>query len=216
MSDAHDRTSGLRSVARDAARQRLSDVAVDLFAQHGFESVTVEQIADAAGISARSVHRYFAAKEDMVISLFEANGEFVRDAFLERPADESVLSSLYAAFAALIRRGPQRERNKLAMRLLATTPSVRARNVEKHLAWSDLLTPVVAERLDGQDDPLRARVLVQASLGAFQLALMAWADDPAERSILDLLGITFGDLGLRGIDDPLPDLGTPTPGPQDR
>ncbi|MFI5427869.1 TetR family transcriptional regulator [Aeromicrobium sp. UC242_57] len=136
MPPTHDRTSGLRAVTRDAARQHLSDVAVDLFAQHGFDSVTVEQIADAAGISARSVHRYFAAKEDMVIGMFEANGEFVRDALLGRPVDESVLTSLYAAIAALIHRGPQRNRDKAAMRLLATTPSVRARNVEKHLAWS--------------------------------------------------------------------------------
>ena len=216
MPPAHERTSGLRAVAHDAARQRLSDLAVDLFAQHGFESVTIEQIADAAGISARSVHRYFAAKEDMVIGLFEANGAFVRDALLERPADESVLTSLYAAFAALIQRGPQRDRDKLAMRLLATTPSVRARNVEKHLAWSDLLTPIVAARLDGRDEVLRARVLVQAVLSAFQLALMAWADDPAERPILELLWVTFGDLQLRGVNHPLPDLGPVTTSPKDR
>jgi len=36
------------------------------------------------------------------------------------------------------------------MRLLAHTPSVRARNLEKHLRWSDLLAPVVAERLRGE------------------------------------------------------------------
>jgi AcrR family transcriptional regulator len=198
--DGH--AGGLRVVARDAARQRLSDVAIDLFAERGFEAVTIEQIAERAGISARSVHRYFAAKEDMVIGLFEANGEFVRDALLDRPVDESVLTSLHAAYAALIERGPQRARDKLAMRLLSSTPSLRARNVEKHLVWADLLTPIVAERLDGADVLLRARVLVQASLSAFQLALMAWADDLHERPISELLRITFCDLRKLAGDGP--------------
>ncbi|MFI5427868.1 hypothetical protein [Aeromicrobium sp. UC242_57] len=62
------------------------------------------------------------------------------------------------------------------------------------LGLERLLTPVVAARLDGPDEHLRARVLVQAVLGAFQLALMAWADDPAQRSIPELLHVTFRDL----------------------
>lgn len=80
------------------------------------------------------------------------------------------------------------------MRLLANTPSVRARNLEKHLVWSELMTPIVAKRLEGADAHLRARVLVHASLSAFQLALMAWADDPEERPITQLLELTFRDL----------------------
>jgi AcrR family transcriptional regulator len=188
------RGGALREVARDAARQRLSDIAIQLFAERGFEAVTIEQIADRAGISARSVHRYFAAKEDMVIGMFEANGEFVRDALLARPVEEPVLVSIHAAYAALVERGPDRPGDKVAMRLLASTPSLRARNVEKHLVWADLLTPVVTGRIGGEDAPLRAHVLVEASLAAFQLALIAWADDPAGRTMAQMLDIAFSDL----------------------
>ena len=53
-----------RQVARDAVRSHVAAVAVGLFASEGFDEVTVEQIAAAAGISPRSFHRYFAAKED--------------------------------------------------------------------------------------------------------------------------------------------------------
>jgi len=197
MEHTDRRTGGLRHVARDAARQRLSDVALDLFAERGFDAVTIEQIAEGAGISARSVHRYFAAKEDMVIGLFDANGEFVRDALLDRPADESVLTSMHAAYAALLEQGPHRARDRLALRLLTTTPSLRARNAEKHLRWAELLTPIIAERLDGADTELRAHVLVQAGITAFQLALMAWADDPQDRPMLELLDVAFHD--LRGL-----------------
>ena len=93
----------------------------------------------------------------------------------------------------MITRGPHRSRDRAAMRLLASTPSLRARNTEKHMVWAELLTPIVAERLEGSDSPLRASVLVQASLSAFQLALMAWADDVQERTILELIDVAFGD-----------------------
>ncbi len=184
---------GLRSVTRDAVRRRLADVAIDLFAEHGFDGVTVEQVAVAAGVSTRSMHRYFASKEDMVIGVPEAYGQRVRDALAARPA-EPVMVSLHAAYAALLGHRPQTERDRVAMRLLASTPSLRARNLEKHLLWSGLLTPIVAERLGGTDAAMRAQVLVQASLAAFTLALIAWGDVRERRSVLEVLDVAFRDL----------------------
>jgi AcrR family transcriptional regulator len=193
-SPAQDGRTRLRSVARDAVREQISHVALDLFDEHGFENVTIEQVAEHAGISVRSVHRYFPAKEDLVVGMLEANGEFVRDVLLTRPASEPALLSLHAAYVDLVRTGSDAPHYRPAMRLLSSTPALRARNVEKHLAWAELLTPVVAERLDGADAILRARVLVEVSLTAFTLSMIAWADDPAGRSMEELLDVAFLDL----------------------
>jgi AcrR family transcriptional regulator len=178
-------------MTRDMVRQRLADVAIDLFAEHGFECVTVEQIAAAAGISVRSVHRYFPAKEDMVVGTFAANGTFVRDALEGRPVGEPVMESLHAAYATMLRRRPQTQRDKVAIRLLSCTPSLHARNAEKHLAWAELLEPIIAERVHGEDAPLRSRVLVQASLSVFSAALSAWADSRETRDLHELLDVAF-------------------------
>lgn len=185
---------GLRGFTREAVRQRLADVALDLFAEHGFDAVTVEQVADAAGISARSLHRYFRSKEDMVIGVPESYGDLVRVALEDRPADEPVMRSLLAAYTAMMGSRAQTERDRVAMRLLSTTPSLRARNMEKHSLWSEMLAPIVAQRLSGDDVDLRARALVQASLGAFTLALTTWGDAGEDRSVQDLLLVTFRDL----------------------
>lgn len=83
-------------MTRDMVRQRLADVAIDPFVERGFECVTVKQVAAAAGISVRSVHRYFPAKEDMVVGTLAAYGSSVRDALELRPAGESVMESLHA------------------------------------------------------------------------------------------------------------------------
>ncbi|WP_277832937.1 TetR family transcriptional regulator [Speluncibacter jeojiensis] len=171
--------SGLRDITREAVRARISAVAVDLFAEHGFDSVTVEQIAAAVGISARSFHRYFPAKEDAVIGDVARWGAIVRDALVARPVDEPALVSLRCAFESLLARSRGDEdvqRSKRTMRVLTSTASLRARNLEKHLGWADMLVPVVRERLDGDDAALRARTLVQVALACFDTALAAWAE----------------------------------------
>lgn len=177
-------------------RQQLSDVAIDLFAEGGFENVTVEQVASAAGVSARSVHRYFPAKEDMVIGTLADYGQRVAEAFAARTTDERVMESLHAAYATMLGSREQTDRDKTAIRLLSSTPSLRARNFEKHLHWADILTPIVAQRLDGDHALLRAKVIVQASLCAFDVALATWAESDDMHGLQETLSTTFRALEL--------------------
>ncbi|MBT2554135.1 TetR family transcriptional regulator [Arthrobacter sp. ISL-5] len=195
MSHQDTPRGGLRAVTRDVVRQRLSDVAVDLFAERGFEGVTVEQVAAAAGVSARSVHRYFPAKEDMVIGTLADYGERVAEAFAARTTDERAIESLYAAYATMLSTREQTDRDKIAIRLLSSTPSLRARNFEKHLQWAEILTPIVAQRLHGNHALLRAKVIVQASLCAFDVALATWAETDEMQGLQEILSATFGALG---------------------
>jgi AcrR family transcriptional regulator len=171
------RAPGVRQVARDAVRAHVAEVALTLFAEHGFDEVTVEQISVAAGISPRSFHRYFAAKEDTVIGDVEQWSAVVAGAFAQRPADEPVWSSLLATYGVLFERGGDPvAHQKRIVRVSTSTPSLRARNLEKHLAWARELTPLVAARLGGRHAELRAHALVQSSLACFDVGLAAWAD----------------------------------------
>ncbi len=56
---------GLRERKRAATRQSISDVATRLFEQHGFEQVTVAEIAAAAAVSVKTVFNYFGNKEEL-------------------------------------------------------------------------------------------------------------------------------------------------------
>lgn len=182
-------------MTRESVRARISDAAIDLFAERGFDKVTVEQIAEAVGISTRSFNRYFPTKEDAVLGDAAQWGEVVRDVLAARPRDERPWDSLHAAYADLLSRGDTRDdRSKRAMRVLGSTASLRARNLEKHLLWARMLTPLVAEKLDGDDAALRAEVLVQASLACFDIALTTWAAEGEPRTPADLLAATFATL----------------------
>ncbi|ORL02805.1 transcriptional regulator [Prescottella equi] len=191
----------LRDITREAVRTRISDVAIDLFAEHGFESVTVEQIAAEVGISARSFHRYFPAKEDAVIGDLTRWGESVRDGLASRPTDEPPLVSLRIAFEALLsrpRNAGEEERSKRTMRVLTSTASLRARNLEKHLGWAKMLVPVVEARLNGDYAELRAQTLVQSALACFDIALSTWAESEGVDAV-DLLRRSFATLAAEDV-----------------
>lgn len=59
-------TKDLQSRKRQLVRDAIYDAAIDLFAQKGFDETTVEEIAEAAGISRRSFFRYFESKDDLL------------------------------------------------------------------------------------------------------------------------------------------------------
>jgi AcrR family transcriptional regulator len=192
------RIGGMRDIAREAVRSRLAEVAIDLFAEHGFELVTVEHIAAAAGISARSFHRYFPSKEDAVVGDLEPLGVVVRDTFASRPADEHVWESLLISFSSLLTQlGLNDARGKRAMRVIASTRSLRARNLEKHLAWAEMLTPLVAARLPDHA-PLHAATLVQTSLVCLDVAMNAWSEDESMETSVSFLERTFAAVGPAG------------------
>lgn len=58
---------------RNLLLAEYEQIAWKLFAQYGFREVTVDEIAEAAGVSARTLFRYFPTKEDFLLrfSLFE-------------------------------------------------------------------------------------------------------------------------------------------------
>jgi AcrR family transcriptional regulator len=201
MSSTTSSGPSLREISRDAVRARITEVALDLFAEHGFDQVTVDQIAAAAGMSGRTFHRYFPAKEDVVVGEPERWGEFVRDTFAGRPADEPVWDSLLATFQAfigLLAENGRVQRGKVGMRVLVSTASLRARNLEKHQLWGRMLLPLVAARLaDDEDTALRAEIVVQAALACLDVAFTTWANTHDDTTISELLDRSFAMLQPR-------------------
>lgn len=93
--------SGLREQKKQATRKRISDIATRLFAERGFDAVTVEEIAGAAEVSKMTVFNYFPRKEDLVVDREPELLALVRDAM----AVADPLAGLRAMFQALARQG---------------------------------------------------------------------------------------------------------------
>lgn len=169
----------LRTRTRRAVGAEIRKAAMQLFLERGFDATTVDQIAEAAGISRRSFFHYFPTKEDVVFGDLAALGETLRAALEARPATESAWDALRAALKTLGPADPSPEVTLAIARMYRDTPSLRARHLEKHLRWQELLAPDITRRLPTRrragPDP-RPRAIIAAALACLDIAIDAWLE----------------------------------------
>lgn len=195
---------GLRERKRRQTRERISQAAMTLFLEQGFEATTVDQIADAAEVSKRGFFDYFPTKEDVVAAWQDEFAESLLSAVASRPAkepmarvvEEALLSTILAAV------NPQ----SLAIgRLIHETPALSARDHLKYAKLEQKLVEALTVRAKGKADPLRIRLLAMSAIGALRIAGQTWNRDqlltrsPAHlRKIAKTLWTTLGELGAEG------------------
>jgi AcrR family transcriptional regulator len=95
--EALDPNEGLRERKKRRVRQKISDVATAMFLAHGFDNVTVAQIAAACEVSEQTVYNYFPTKESMLLDRSEAEITAVANAVRKRGSDslgEAVVRAL--------------------------------------------------------------------------------------------------------------------------
>jgi AcrR family transcriptional regulator len=165
---------------RERRRQRTADeiqrAALDLFAEQGFEKVSIDEIADAVAISRRTFFRYYASKEDLVLGDAARRSKVVVSALEERPADEPVLDSLFAAMVAMA--ASHEEDPELVLKRLAVlrrSPDVLAKGTAIRRVIDESVTAIVAKRMDV--DPAidtRPTVLTRACVAAVEVAFERW------------------------------------------
>ncbi|WP_055715172.1 TetR/AcrR family transcriptional regulator [Streptomyces torulosus] len=143
--------TGLRERKKRRMYETVSEIAIALFLEKGFDAVSVAEIAAAAEISKPTLFRYFPAKEDLVLHLIADHETESARVVAGRAEGESVVGALRAHFlAGLARRDPVTGLNDhprvLAFhRLLYGTPSLVAR-MYGHLERSE---EALAEALGG-------------------------------------------------------------------
>lgn len=89
---------GRREQRKAETRQAISDVATRLIIERGFEAVSMSEIADAAGVSRKTVFNYFASKEQLVFDRDEEARQLLREGMGARASMTPL-----AAFQALVR-----------------------------------------------------------------------------------------------------------------
>jgi AcrR family transcriptional regulator len=90
-----------RELNKAATRQAITDAATDLLRTRGPGNFTVEDIAEAAGISRRTFFNYFGSTEAALASVTFGFLDTALQQFRLRPADEPILESARAALVAL-------------------------------------------------------------------------------------------------------------------
>ncbi|MEU1625546.1 TetR family transcriptional regulator [Streptomyces sp. NPDC020096] len=146
------KAEGLRERKKRLMRQQLSDTATEMFMERGFDAVRVSEIAEACGVSEKTVFNYFPTKESLILDRWESTTPALRAALAEPGLTpvEAVLRILSDELGGITswlagQEDPARGR-AMIMRfgtLTRSTPSLRAH----HRDMADRLVAVAAELL---------------------------------------------------------------------
>ncbi|OON82759.1 TetR/AcrR family transcriptional regulator [Streptomyces tsukubensis] len=173
---------------RQLASREILETALRLFTEQGYDETPISQIAREAGVSQRTLFRYFAAKEDLLGGDQHRFGQVLADTVGEQPAEADVWEVLRAGLAAVLALHEGRDQALERFRLLHNTASLRAGHLEKRLRFQEELLPLVEARMDSAAGGVRARAraVLATAFACLDAASMTWVENGGEGDIIDL------------------------------
>jgi AcrR family transcriptional regulator len=170
------------------ASRDVLETALRLFTEQGYDETTIAQIAREAGVSQRTLFRYFGTKEDLLGGNQDRFGQVLADAISEQHAEVGVWEALRAGVVAAqaLHDGPEQALKRF--RLLHDTATLRAGWLEKRLRFQEDLLPLVKARMGlavGSTDPA-ARAVIATVFACLDAASMTWVDNDGKGDLMDL------------------------------
>ncbi|MFJ5801007.1 TetR/AcrR family transcriptional regulator [Streptomyces decoyicus] len=194
-------TEGLRERKKRQTRQRISEAALGLFVERGFDHVTIAEVAAAAEVSVNTLYNYYEAKEDLVLPPDQASPQRLADIVRARQPGES------AARAVLDRLRDELRRRDRSVGLTAgfgrvfdmmrAAPTLTARLEDLGRQMTEALATVLAEETGAAPDDQMPR-LVASQIGWFHSLVYAEIGrrivagekpDAIAEAVLQLLGV---------------------------
>jgi AcrR family transcriptional regulator len=162
--------TSLRERKKQATRERITAAAVALFAERGFESVPVVDIAARADVSPATVFNYFPTKEDLVFHRMEAFERELLDAIGDRAPGETVVDA-FGRFVLqprgfLTSSAPDASENMRAVaRVMTGSVALQTRQREILDGYTDALAALLAAERGLAADDVEAWVIANALIG---------------------------------------------------
>ena len=189
---------------REGTRARIERAALDLFTGRGFEGVTIDEVAEVAGISRRTYFRYFATKADAVWGDFSAHVARLERLLDDAAGQQSVLTSICDAYVEVNDYSSAdlpllRQR----MQLILTEPALLAHSQLRYADIDRVVAEYVAARTGAEPGELLPRLVATSSRAAATTAFEAWLTysglslDKALRMAFDELATGFGSLDVQ-------------------
>lgn len=186
---------GLRERKKRATWQAIRDAALRLINDRGYDAVSLDEIAEAAGVSRTTLFNYFASKEAIVLDPAPQDFDLWRDLMAARPADEPLWTSLRGVCLDYL--SAFSERLVAQRRLMETAPSLSASSRE-HIAWFKNELRAWAAGRAAPGDALYADLAVHTVYAAMATAFKHWAPDEGVDRLLALVRACFDQAG-RGL-----------------
>jgi mycofactocin system transcriptional regulator len=187
---------------RSTTPHHITDVALRLFAARGFENVSVDDVARAAGIARRTVFRYYASKNAIPWGDFDGHLQQLCELLDQVDPDVPVGEALRAALLAFNTFDESETlRHRQRMRVILQTAELQAYSMTMYAGWREVIAAFVARRSGTKTTDLLPQTVAWMMLGVALSAYEHWLDDESV-SLPQALGDAFDvvDSGLNRLD----------------
>jgi AcrR family transcriptional regulator len=173
---------GLRERKKRLMRQQLSDTATQMFLERGFDAVRVTDIAEACGVSEKTVFNYFPTKESLILDRLESTMTSLRAGLAEpgvspvQAALRILAGELGAMTAWLAAQHDPVQAAAMIQRfgtLIQATPSLRAYQSDMMDKFVAVAAAVLAERAMMSPDAPEPQIAATALLGLWRIQFQA-------------------------------------------
>lgn len=178
---------GLREQKKQQARTAISVAAIELCRKHGFDSVTIDRIAERAGVSRRTYFRYFSTKEMALLDRRSRQLEAFRASLAEAHSDATAIDVVTEALRSLaVDYRKNRTRILEERRLFAASADVAAKDLAIDREFERAIADAVESRITGRLRRRAARFFAAAAMGVVRALLDEWEETKGE---LDLVRV---------------------------
>lgn len=177
----------------DTTRRRIQEVAIDLFATHGYTRTSLREIAEHLSISKPALYYHFASKEALLLSIVEPMIDEMDELITHRLSSaptKSTVRRFLSDYADLLLRN-----RRLVTLMHADIAVLSETDIGRraHAVFERLVTAVA-----GSNASLEEQVRMHASIGALGAAVMAFPDVPDDVLRGPALDAALAPLRLRG------------------
>jgi AcrR family transcriptional regulator len=161
----------LQARKQDFVRDAIWTVAIDLFAEKGFDETTLDDIVAAAGTSRRTFFRYFESKRDLIAQPIVSYGASLTTAIESCPEGSSAGELFRHVVLEVAQRTVADPRMRKVMAIAAKYPAAREAQLSRVAEVQGRIAEVFAQRAK---DELTAHVLASLTLSALSLTYRVW------------------------------------------
>jgi AcrR family transcriptional regulator len=167
------------------ASGRLRQAAMALYVERGYDETTVAEIAERAGLTARTFFRYFADKREVLFAGSDALQQRLIDALEAAPDAAKPMDAVAAALdAAADVIGHDREFSGRRQSVIDANAELRERELIKMAALAATLTDGLHRR--GVTEP-QASLAAETGIAVFRVAFARWLRDPSEPELAPVM-----------------------------
>lgn len=185
----------LRERKQAATRESLYSAAFRLFADKGFDATTVDEIAEAAGVSRRTFFRYFESKEAVVFAKQPTRLRQFRDLVGQHGAH----GGFEAVVRACLALGPAfeaaRDEAVTAQTIIDASPSLTAVDAARDLEWEQEIAAALTPAGADVERQRMARYVAGAIIGLIRATMREWRQPDGPK---DLVAVAERNLRLLG------------------